>query len=166
MSPPTRMNKEQAAEFLKISVRQLQRHMAARRIAYQMVATKHGEEAEFSRDELERFKEQKGRPTLQPALDSKALAARPASALTRQRSDGVIPGLEAFAAFVSAARPQATVTDLAHQLMLSRAEAARLAGVAENQIKLAIASKKLKARIVGRAWRVKRADLEAWVKKL
>ena len=140
--------------------------MSKRRIAYQLVATKYGEEAELSRDELERFKEQKGRPTEHPSVESKALAARPASALTRQRSDGVTPGLEAFAAFVAAARPQATVTDLAHQLMLSRGEAARLAGVSEHQIKLAIASKQLKAWIVGRAWRVKRADLEAWVRRL
>jgi excisionase family DNA binding protein len=45
-------------------------------------------------------------------------------------------------------------------------EAALLAGLSRGHLRLAIAEKKLKARIIGRGWRVKREDLEAYIKKL
>jgi excisionase family DNA binding protein len=59
-----------------------------------------------------------------------------------------------------------TVSDLAHKLTLSLAEAAQLSGLSRNHLRAAIEEKKLKARIIGRGWRVKRSDLEAYVVKL
>ena len=50
------MNKEQAAAALGITVRTLQRHMAAHRIGFAMRRTVTGEEATFSESEVERFK--------------------------------------------------------------------------------------------------------------
>src|SRR4051812_25047940 len=50
------MNKEQAAKKIGVSVRTLQRHMAANRIAYTMKRTKTGDVAEFDKEEVERFR--------------------------------------------------------------------------------------------------------------
>jgi excisionase family DNA binding protein len=55
---------------------------------------------------------------------------------------------------------------LAHKLTLSLVEAAQLSGLSRGHLRFAIAEKKLKARIIGRGWRVKREDLEAYIKKL
>ena len=55
---------------------------------------------------------------------------------------------------------------LADKLTLSLSEAAQLSGLSRNHLRAAIAGKKLKASIVGRAWRMRRADLEAYVGKL
>ncbi len=55
---------------------------------------------------------------------------------------------------------------IADKLTLSLAEAARLSGLSRNHLRQAIEEKKLKARIIGRGWRVKRDDLDIYVRKL
>jgi excisionase family DNA binding protein len=45
-------------------------------------------------------------------------------------------------------------------------EAAQLSGLSRGHLREAIDAGKLKARIIGRGWRVKRDDLDAYVKKL
>jgi excisionase family DNA binding protein len=60
----------------------------------------------------------------------------------------------------------ASITDLAHKLTLSLVEASQLSGLSRNHLREAIEDRKLKARIIGRGWRVKRDDLDAYVKKL
>jgi len=59
-----------------------------------------------------------------------------------------------------------SITDLAHKLTLSLMEAAQLSGFSHNHLRQANEEKKLRAWIIGRGWRVKREDLEAYVKKL
>jgi excisionase family DNA binding protein len=55
---------------------------------------------------------------------------------------------------------------VADKLTLSLIEASQLSGLSRNHLRQAIEEKKLKARIIGRGWRVKRDDLDAYVKKL
>ncbi len=55
---------------------------------------------------------------------------------------------------------------IAEKLMLSVDEAAHLAGVSSNHVRAAIKAGKLKAKVVGRGWRVKRADLDAYIRRL
>jgi len=61
---------------------------------------------------------------------------------------------------------QLSVADLAAKLMLSLSECSRLSGLSRNHLRQAIEDKKLKARIIGKGWRVKRSDLDAYVQKL
>ena len=67
--------------------------------------------------------------------------------------------LRAFEAMASPVR-------LADKLTLSLSEAALLSGLSRAHLREAIAAKKLKARIIGRGFKVKRSDLEAYVSKL
>ncbi|MDQ3254530.1 MAG: helix-turn-helix domain-containing protein [Acidobacteriota bacterium] len=46
------------------------------------------------------------------------------------------------------------------------AEASALTNLSRNHLRQAIEDKKLRARIIGKGWRVKREDLEAYVRKL
>lgn len=55
---------------------------------------------------------------------------------------------------------------VADKLTLSLVEASQLSGLSRGHLRQAIEAKKLRARIIGRGWRVKREDLEAYVKKL
>jgi excisionase family DNA binding protein len=61
------------------------------------------------------------------------------------------------------ATPGVSVTD---KLTLSLAEASQLSGLSRNHLREAIDEKKLKARIIGRGFRMTRAALDAYVAKL
>jgi excisionase family DNA binding protein len=61
------------------------------------------------------------------------------------------------------ARPLAP---LEAKLTLNLQEASALSGLSRGRLLDAVHSKKLKAKIIGRGWRVKRDDLDAYVKKL
>jgi excisionase family DNA binding protein len=50
--------------------------------------------------------------------------------------------------------------------MLSVPEAAAFSGLSRTHLRLAIKEGRLKSRKLGRGWRVKRSDLEAYVQKL
>jgi excisionase family DNA binding protein len=58
-----------------------------------------------------------------------------------------------------------SITDLAHKLTLSLIEASQLSGLSRGHLREAIEQKKLKARIIGRGWRMTRAALDAYVAK-
>ncbi len=61
------------------------------------------------------------------------------------------------------ALPPVPLTD---KLTLKLAEAAQLAGLAQNFLREQIKGKKLKAEKRGRGWNIKRADLDAFIRKL
>jgi excisionase family DNA binding protein len=61
--------------------------------------------------------------------------------------------------------PKASVA-IADKPLLKLDEASALTGLSRGILKSAIDGKKLKARIIGRSWRIKRADLDTFVSKL
>jgi excisionase family DNA binding protein len=83
---------------------------------------------------------------------------------------GASPALAQLLALIEQARaqaaPQVTITDLAHKPVLKLKEASTLTGFSYDILRDAIEKGTLKAKIVGRAWRVKRADLDAFIRKL
>jgi excisionase family DNA binding protein len=74
--------------------------------------------------------------------------------------------MRAALALPHTAKPDAPITDLAAKMMLSREDAARLSGLPRSMICAAIESRKLKAIKTGAGWRIKRAELESYVRKL
>ena len=56
--------------------------------------------------------------------------------------------------------------DVKDKLTLTLKEAAELSGFSKDYLRAALRSKKLKGAKRGPGWNIKRADLEAWVKKL
>ncbi|HEX7176660.1 MAG TPA: ankyrin repeat domain-containing protein [Pyrinomonadaceae bacterium] len=63
-------------------------------------------------------------------------------------------------------RPAAPLADIAHKLMLTLQEAAALTGLSQRRLREAIRAGQLKAQIIGRGWRIKRTDLEDYVRDL
>jgi excisionase family DNA binding protein len=170
------MNKEQAAAALGITVRTLQRHMAAHRIGFAMRKTATGEEATFSQEEVARFKAQRDAltETVTPAANvSEVIGHAPSQALERQPG---AEGIQAFALMVADAlrgaqtpgnaTGRAVSVELKDKLTLSFKEAARLSGVPESYLRAAFADGKLRGAKIGRGVRVSPDALKAYVAKV
>jgi excisionase family DNA binding protein len=80
--------------------------------------------------------------------------------------EGQLPPTTAAPVSDSHTLSQAAPLSIADKLTLSLVEASQLSGLSRNHLRQAIEDKKLRARIIGRGWRVKREDLDAYVKKL
>ena len=65
------MNKQQAAEFLGVSVRALERYVQQGRISVKYEKGKTRPTANFDQAELEAFKEELNQPTIKPAVESR-----------------------------------------------------------------------------------------------
>ena len=61
---------------------------------------------------------------------------------------------------------QRSSTPAYHKLLLTLAEAQELTGLSRAILREAISSRKLKAQVIGKSWRVKYTDLERYVEKL
>jgi excisionase family DNA binding protein len=188
------MNKELAATYLGITVRTLQRHMSAKKIAFKG-GDKSGKQATFMQEELNRFKAEQDSLTnsvspsvslsedVRVARSEQGLSLPVLGALERfaelandlrseqleiakGMTDAVRGMSEAVRGLADGHPSRPSVTDLAHKLMLSIDESAQLSGVSSNHIREAIKAGKLKAKIVGRGYRIKRPDLDSYIKKL
>ncbi len=152
------MNKETAAEALGISIRSLQRLVQAEKIS---VTYKRGEsgkqEAIFNANEIENFKQQRDVESVKPAAATTgdaALARNDANQFLQILRQAITP--ETKAASVS----------IADKPLLKLAEAATLTGLSRNTLRTAIDTNELKAKLIGQAFRIKRTDLNEYIKKL
>ena len=90
--------------------------------------------------------------------DISQLAAAPLALLER-----LTLALEALKPRGSSSAPDVPVAD---KVMLTVPDAAALTSLSSGHLKQAIHAGELKAKIIGRGWKVKRADLDAYVKKV
>ncbi len=170
------MNIKEAASFLSMSVKTLERRIAAGDIAVAYTPGARGKQRTFEESELQRFQEAEAAKVsattyvARPRVASVVSDAPEIRGALQLSANGKSAALVELIAAIEHARamvpPTASVTDLAHKLTLSLVEAAQLAGLSRGHLRVAIEEKKLNARIIGRGWRVKREDLEAYVKKL
>jgi excisionase family DNA binding protein len=179
------MNKKEAANFLGISERSLERHTAQKRIGHTLRPGKTRPVLDYERDELERFKEELKAEVHRPAevqaddppgdQDTPTNTARDggkALATFGELSGPPARALDFFGALLHMARAEAQAAtprpgvEIADKLLLTLAEAQALTGLSRATLRDAIEADDLKARQMGRAWRVKRSDLESYVKKL
>jgi excisionase family DNA binding protein len=165
------MNKKEAAATLNISTRALENRVAKGQLTVTYQKGKTGDEAVFNDKEIERLRDE---------LDRKRGIVRPAVAPETSESRELMRGygsehsgdvslallgrlVEAMQGASGKARPSVAVES---KLTLKLDEAAAVSGLSRGMLREAVTAGKLKAKIIGRAWRVKRADLEAYVKKL
>lgn len=169
------MNKEQAAAKLQMSVRSLQRAVAAemekpkeqRRLNVVYKRGKSGkDEAVYDAGEVAAYKREREQVTEReptPKKESNALISMTMGDASRQTQ--LVALVSAVREIVQAAptHTDVTLSDLAVKPLLKLDEAARLTGLSRAILREAIEAKNLKAKIVGRAWRVRRVDLDAYV---
>lgn len=176
------MNKRAVAEALTCSTRQVEKYVSQKRLnVKEYIHGKTGREGVYDAGEVERLKTELvderetviGKP---PALIRQRDAAPLAAGATNDERLLMMAARMAQEMMKHMGAPMlppapdghapATISDLAHKLTLSLVEAAQLSGLSRNHLRAAIEDKKLKARIIGRGWRVKRDDLDLYVKKL
>ena len=176
-------NKQEAAAHVGVSVRTLLRLVDQGKLAH-LPKRRPADETLFDVAELDRYRREvaaaaarvvsgvviPGTPgTLDAPARNQALARRNGrvslAPVTLDAGDALdTPAMRdrMLAAFEAMASP----VRLADKLTLSLTEAALLSGLSRSHLRAAIAEKKLKARIIGRGFRVKRSDLEVYVTKL
>jgi excisionase family DNA binding protein len=167
------MNKKEAADYLGITTRALeyhQQHAKDLKLVLRYEKGKTGDVAIYDEGELRKLKAKlDARRTPRPAVVTDTSESPEGEPRSLARLTDVAPGalLERLTAALEHNRQrinlEPTITDLSNKLTLSLAEAAQLSGVSRNHLREAIGKGKLKARIIGRGWRIKRAALDAYV---
>jgi excisionase family DNA binding protein len=140
--------------------------MSKNRIAFTMKRTKTGEVADFDKTEVERFKkvlkEGLAHSVIHGALVSATGDAQNALAI---RQPGVEQLRAAFLQGVDAAL-RAPVVAIENKPLLTLVEASRLTGLSARHLRDAVRSGKLQGKIIGRAYRIKRLDMDTYIKQL
>jgi excisionase family DNA binding protein len=158
------MNKKEVAELLSVSVRLVEKYASEGRLGVvTYVRGRTGKQADFDPTAVENLKaelESVDTQLIAPNRRAAGLANLAAEEFTESLARAVACGVREAIGQLPAMLP------LTDKLTLSLVEAAQLSGLSRGHLRLAIAEKKLKARIIGRGWRVKREDLEVYIKKL
>ncbi len=158
-----------AAEYLEVSTRTLQRYTTQGKIAVTYKHGKTGAEADYDQAELERFKNQKESAVYQPATQLLTRSEGQSQALAPiDRESLALVGASAAAAIFERLQPTNAKPSIPIESkpLLKINEASLLTGLSRQTLREAIELNKLRAKIVGRAWRIKRDDLDQYLKKL
>jgi excisionase family DNA binding protein len=163
------MNKQEACAFLGVSERSLARYAEQGKIEVVYTKGTRGNIAVYNDQDLEKLKTELQATTgvrlakdqLNSATSDK-LATRPVANMAEFFSQ-----LQSHnEAFIASLLPQHHQVAIESKLTLNLQEAAQLSGLSRNHLREAIREKKLKAKIIGRGWRVKRSDLETYIQKM
>ena len=177
------MTKKEAADFLGVSTRTLERNTEKNLIAARYEKGKTSDVLVYDREELERFKAERESPvhlpTIEAATPDNRMENSPSTnsdtALARfdaGHSMGDGAGDFAFALVQALAQMQPhadagpAATPPSQKLLLSLAEAQSYSGLSRANLMDAIHDESLAAKIIGRGWKIKRRDLENYVEAL
>lgn len=167
------MNKKEAADYLGVSTRAVERYTSQGKLSVKYEKGKTRPIATYNSDELEKLKQELETPTYQPSV---------VTATNTDNSDitpvGISPSLEKLifpildvlkklndklAYLEPSAKPLVPVEE---KLLLTLKEVQALTGLSEKILRQAIKDEKLKAKIIGKSWRIKRFDLENYIDSL
>jgi excisionase family DNA binding protein len=157
------MNKEDAAKQLGISVRSLQRLVQSEKIS---VTYKRGEsgkqEAIFNLDEIENYKRGRDAETVKPAVVTTGDTALARSDATTNDTALARNVIETIFNTIG----QKSGVSIADKPLLKLDEAAALTGLSRDTLRKAMQDKELVGKMIGRAYRIKRDDLDRYIKNL
>jgi len=171
------VNKKEAADFLGVSERAVERYTKAGKLSTRYAKGKTRPVAVYSESELHSLKQELEhpagiRPLVESPINEKPLALMPTNPdQTASNPDTALSRFDGAAvmaseAFMHVLAQMAAPVRVSEKFLLSLAEAAQLSGLSRGHLRQAITEKKLKARIIGRGWKIKRDDLDLYVKKL
>ncbi len=152
-----RVNKKQVSEFLGVSVRRVEQFDEKGRLgAKTYVKGKTGKEAHWESEAVKRLK-----------VELNSTDKPDTSLQTLRSSDARLFVASLVEAFQSREEPRKSVSvEIADKPLLKLDEAAALTGLSRQILRDAIRAEELKAKLIGRAYRIKRDDLDAYIKNL
>jgi excisionase family DNA binding protein len=166
------MNKKEAGAYLNVSTRAIERYTAQGKLTPSYEKGRTGPAPVYDQAQLDELKKQ-----MDEAADVVHSAIKTDKRDKGDKGDktdkdsalvlrsGSRADLAAFIAVIDKARGQ-SIADLAAKPLLTRDEAQRLTGLSRGLLKEAVAAGKLKERLLGRAYRIKRTELEAYIETL
>jgi excisionase family DNA binding protein len=179
------MNKKEAAEFLGCSERAIERYVKAGKISCTYEKGKTRTIAIFDKEELERFKnkDEAIRPAFEiyePELRQTATVDIQNSAISKINDVGIVEVSEDVATaslhYVNASIPKmAAMIELllsekqlkpSEKLVLNIEECYQLTGFSRKMIREAIATNQLKAKKIGKSWKIRKSDLTNFINQL
>jgi hypothetical protein len=147
------MNKKEVSEFLQISTRLVERYASEGRLGeVTYVRGKTGKQAEYDREAVE---------SLKTILES------PDTALQVAKSpDARLFVAQLVEAIVSREEPRSASVRTSEKLLLTITDCRLLTGLSDANLRDAIKAETLKAKIIGRGYKVKRTDLDEFIENL
>ncbi len=146
------MNKKEVAEFLGVSTRIVEKYSSEGKLGeVTYVRGKTGKQAEYNREAVENLK---------TVLES------PDTALATKSPDARLFVASLVEAMATREETRTASVRVSEKLLLNLADCRLLTGLSDANLRDAIKVGKLKARIIGRGYKVKRTDLDAYIKKL
>jgi excisionase family DNA binding protein len=162
------MNKKEVSEFLGVSTRLVEKYASEGRLGeVTYVRGKTGKQAEYTQEAVEKLKAALESPdtaltTTSP--DARLFVAQLVKAMASREQANI----EAIRGLLSGntEEPRSASVRVSEKILLNLSDCRLLTGLSEANLRDAIKSKKLKAKIIGRGWKVKRQDLDEFIKKL
>jgi excisionase family DNA binding protein len=147
------MNKKEVAEFLSVSTRIVEKYASEGRLGeVTYVRGKTGKQAEYTREAVENLK---------------TILESPDTALTATKTpDARLFVAQLAEAIANREQPRNEGVRVSEKLLLNLTDCRLLTGLSDANLRDAIHEGKLKAKIIGRGYKVKRADLDEFVEKL
>jgi predicted transcriptional regulator len=146
------MNKKQVAEFLGVSTRIVEKYASEGRLGEIVyIRGKTGRQAEYNREAVENLK---------------TILESPDTAIATKTPDARLIVASLIEAITSREELRSASVRVSEKLLLNLNDCKLLTGLSEQNLRDAIKSERLKAKIIGRGWKVKKQDLDNFVSNL
>jgi excisionase family DNA binding protein len=162
------MNKKEVAAFLGVSIRLVEKYAAEGRLGkITYIRGKTGKQAEYNQDAVEKLKavlESPDTALTTNSPDARLFVAQLVEAMASREQAHV----EAIRGLLSGSseEPRSASVRVSEKILINLSDCRSLTGLSEATLRDAIKSKKLKAKIIGRGWKVKRQDLDEFINNL
>ncbi len=146
------MNKKDTSEILGVSTRLVEKYASEGRLGeVTYVRGKTGKQADYDREAVERLKQ---------VLES------PDTAIATKTPDARVIAASLIEAITSREESRSKSVRVSEKLLLTVKDCQLLTGLSEQAIRDAIRDETLKARVIGRGFKVKRSDLNDFISSL
>ena len=148
------MTKKEVAEFLNVSTRLVERYASEGRLGtVQYIRGKTGKQADYNNESVKALKE---------ILES------PDTAIIKgpTNHDARLFIAQMIEQFSSTDKPRRASVQVSEKLLLTISECRLLTGLSEATLRDAVKDGTLKAKLIGRGWKVKRSDLDQFISDL
>jgi excisionase family DNA binding protein len=161
------MNKKEASEFLGISIRQVENYAKQKKLSVQKEKGKTGDISVYDERELKRLKaELDSKRAVRPSVVTESNESTELVRASDSRLSDVSKFAEVFVQMQAASRKPERMVAVENKPLLKLDEAAALTGLSRQILRDAIKAQELRAKLIGRAYRIKRDDLDDFIKNL
>jgi len=152
------LTKEEATKILGCKPRTLELYTQQGKLSVTYARGKRGRIAQYSEDEVRALKDQLESETIRPLLALQHQPANLAETIASSIALALIPVIH---------KPvDSPSVPIEAKPLLTLAECRSLTGLSRDILREAVRGRKLKAKIIGKGYRIKRVDLDSYVAKL